>query len=133
MILAATSVPLPGGPSPTGLPLDKAVHLLLYLGLGWSSGRALLRSWGPRPGPTVATWAAGLVFAAADEGHQAWLPGREASALDWAADAVGLTAGLALLLVLEGRRRTGTARGGGRTASTRGDGGSRNEEPDGDE
>lgn len=107
-ILFATSVPLPSGEwAATELPLDTVAHVLLYLGLGWCSARALRAS--GRSGP-LATWAAfgaGAVFAAFDEAHQAWLASRTASLVDWAADVVGLAAGF--LLVAAAARRSSPA------------------------
>lgn len=97
VILVATSLPLPSaGWAGTSLPLDRAAHFLLYLGLGWGSGRALRRTGQGGVLPTVAVLAAGMLFAAADEAHQGWLVGRTPSVADWVADVVGLGAGLAL-------------------------------------
>ena len=113
LILVATSVPLPAGEwSATGLPLDTLAHVLLYLGLGWWSARALRVS--GRSGP-LAAWAAfgaGVLFAALDEAHQAWLTSRTASLVDWTADVVGLAAGF--LLVAAVSRRSAPADEGDR-------------------
>lgn len=97
VILVATSVPLPSvGWRGTGLALDKVAHVLLYLGLGWGSARALRRT-GRRGVPAfLGVLAAGMLFAAADEAHQGWLASRTASVADWVADVVGLGAGLAV-------------------------------------
>ena len=104
-ILLATSVPLPSAQwAASDLPLDTAAHLLLYLGLGWCSARALRAS--GRSGP-LASWAAfgaGVLFAALDEAHQAWLASRTASLVDWTADVIGLAAGF--LLVAAASRRS---------------------------
>lgn len=119
LILVATSVPLPTGELPaTDLPLDKVGHLVLYAGLGWTLGRALIRSGWPGTGPRVGAWAGGLAFAALDEWHQHLVATRVPSTADWMADAAGLTLGLAAVAVAA-RMRSGTARGGGRTRSTR--------------
>lgn len=115
LILVATSVPLPTEDLPTSdLPLDLVGHLVMYLGLGWTVGRAVLRSGWTGAGGAGAAWMGGLGFAALDEWHQAWVPTRVPSLGDWVADAVGLTAGLALVLAAA-RLRGGTGGGAGRT------------------
>lgn len=128
LILVATSVPVPAEDLPgTDLPLDLVGHGVLYAGLGWTVGRALLRSGRPGAGARIAAWAAGLAFAAADEWHQTFVVTRVPSLGDWTADAVGMTLGLAAVTVFArlrpgadgGRReRPGTAGGGGRKRST---------------
>lgn len=133
LILVATSVPLPTEDlSSPGLPLDVVGHLVMYFGLGWTVGRALLRSGRGGAAAASAAWLGGLAFAALDEGHQAWVPTRVPSTADWIADGVGLTVGLALVMVVS-RLRSGTAGGAGRTRTTRegagdGDGAWRHEE-----
>ncbi|MFQ5679352.1 MAG: VanZ family protein [Gemmatimonadota bacterium] len=92
-----TTLSVPDEPWRQTLPgLDKLLHFLLYVGLGWFLGRAAWLS--GRPGPR-AVWAAllsGLLFAALDEWHQAVLPTRDASLADWLADTAGLSVGLLL-------------------------------------
>ncbi|MFP5356179.1 MAG: VanZ family protein [Gemmatimonadota bacterium] len=89
IILVATSLPgsvLPSAPVIPGV--DKVVHGGMYGVLGalvargmTVRGRVARSGWG---------WiVAGVVvagFAAADEWHQQWIPGRGADALDWVAD-----------------------------------------------
>lgn len=119
LILVITTVPLPDSTLDVGgFPLDKAVHLVLYLGLGWTSGRALVRTGRFRPGPILGLWIGGLAFAALDEWHQTWVATRVPSILDWSADAVGLTLGLSAVAVWR-RLSSGTGRSGGRTPSRR--------------
>ena len=92
LILVLTSIPSPPE-SPGGLPhLDKVVHVLLYAGQGWLVARAL-RSRRPR---TLAI-ALGIIaaFAAFDEWHQSFLT-RQPDVLDWIADTVGASIGVAL-------------------------------------
>lgn len=106
VILAATTVPLPASvPSGWlgGLPLDLAVHAVLYAGLGWLVADALRRTgrWGRLA--LFTSLAVGLAFAAADELHQHWIPGRVPELADWTADVVGLAAGLLAAVVLRGR------------------------------
>jgi VanZ family protein len=114
LILIATTVPLTDlAFRARALWLDKLVHGGLYLILGWLVGAALC-AMGRRGS---AAWTTGLfalvMFAALDEAHQYWLPGRVASVGDWAADAlgatIGLTAGMILWNVLQPPRRKGLA------------------------
>lgn len=105
VILAATTVPLPAGLTPGfgDLPLDLVVHAVLYGGLGWLVARALRRTgrWGRLA--LFTALASGLVFAALDELHQHWIPGRVPELADWTADAVGLAGGLAAAVLLRAR------------------------------
>lgn len=100
--LAATSLPVPAD---VGDPVlapwtDKLAHVALYLWLGWSLGVGLWEGDGPGPQLFLLALAAAAGFAALDEWHQAWIPGREPAAWDWAADLVGSGAGLAASLRL---------------------------------
>lgn len=101
LILIATTVPLTDLVlrTPT-LWLDKLVHGVLYLVLGWLVGAAVCAA-GRR---TFSAWAIALlalfVFALVDEVHQMWLPGRVASLGDWWADALGATIGLTVGMIL---------------------------------
>lgn len=105
-ILVATSVPLPSGSwAATELPLDKAAHVLLYLGLGWCSARALRASGKTGPLATAAALVAGAAFAALDEAHQAWLVSRTASLADWVADVAGMAIGFLLVAIAARRSR----------------------------
>ncbi len=76
--------------------LDKLAHGSLYLVLGWLTGAAMCAA----GRCTARAWFVALVvasaFAALDEAHQAWLPGRVPSLGDWAADVIGATIGLAV-------------------------------------
>lgn len=99
MILAGTSLPSSQLPD-SGVPhVDKAMHLALYAVLGALVARALARGRTRRPtaGAMIAAVVALAIFAALDEWHQQWVPGRSADALDWCADMIGGT--FALLLV----------------------------------
>lgn len=68
---------------------DKLAHVALYTVLG-----ALLRAATGRTG-----WAIGLAsaYGVTDEVHQAFVPGRQADPLDWAADTVGAALGALLV------------------------------------
>lgn len=113
LILVATTVPLPSGRLPSSdLPLDKIAHFALYLGLGWTVGRSLVLSGARSTGARLAAWAGALLFAAADEVHQALVPSRVTSLADWFADAAGATLGLLIVTMwMVGRA---SEEGGGR-------------------
>lgn len=82
---------------------DKIAHFVEYFILGWA-----LRFWSRdgRPG----LLAGGIAFAAFDEIHQHYIPGREMSLWDFVADAAGVTAGFLIMGAVykrRARRRTG--------------------------
>jgi VanZ family protein len=92
---------LPGGPTfPFG---DKVAHFLLYgvlgLALAWAGRRSRRRSL------HVALILVGILFAASDEWHQAFVPLRDLSVGDFVADTVGIVVGylVARALFLKGR------------------------------
>lgn len=93
LILVATSWPrmrLDGVPEGS----DKVGHYLMYGVLGFLTLRAVER---PSRWTVAIRCALGLlVFAAADEWHQRWIPGRSASFDDWIADVSGAVSGLIL-------------------------------------
>lgn len=77
---------------------DKLLHAGAYATLGLLSLRALnggLRS--PQLRPALLALLLAVAYGFSDELHQAFVPGRDASVLDWVADAVG--AALAVLVV----------------------------------
>jgi VanZ family protein len=65
---------------------DKVLHFIEYSILGMG-----LRYWSGGGKPLFITGGAG--FAALDEFHQKYVPGRHASLLDWVADVSGLVVG----------------------------------------
>jgi VanZ family protein len=95
-IFTVSSLP---DPDP-GLPLfpgcDKILHFIEYsiLGVG-------LRYWAGGARPLFL--AGGVGFAAIDEFHQRYVPGREASLWDWVADLAGL--GVGFLAIRHFKRR----------------------------
>ena len=76
--LGVQTLPFPG--------CDKVAHFIEYLILGMS-----LRYWSRSR--RKAHLIGGIAFGLFDEIHQAYIPGREASPLDFAADAAGVTFG----------------------------------------
>lgn len=92
-ILTVTSIPNPA--VPTGFERgDKIVHVLMYGPLGFLALRA---GWEPRaPWRGVLVLLGVLLFAAVDEWHQSFIPGRAADAADWVADAIGAAVGSAI-------------------------------------
>ena len=72
---------LPGGQVGIPAPWDKLAHLAEYAVLGFLLGRG--------SGRVSLAFLVAALYGATDELHQAFVPGREASALDWLADAAG--------------------------------------------
>ena len=101
VLLVSSSWPNPGVPQfGHG---DKVVHALLFGVLAWLVGRA----WSSLGPSRVALSFAGIAaFAALDEWHQAFIPGRSASVADWIADVGGAAVGL---LAVAARRRAARA------------------------
>jgi len=90
----------------TGVPhVDKVVHFFLYAVLGLLAARAVEAPTG-RLRPLLLTLAAVAAFAALDEWHQTFVPGRSADVADWAADVIGASAGLLLLAARTPRHET---------------------------
>ena len=91
VILVLTSWPSPSlGGVVSGA--DKIAHLVLYGILGFLVARAL-----PLPRTRLnllAALASMTVFGMLDELHQRWIPGRDSSIADWAADILGASLGL---------------------------------------
>jgi VanZ family protein len=85
---------------------DKALHVVGYAGLGVLALRAfhggLTR---PRPIPTLLAALAVVLWGISDEYHQSFVPGRDSSALDVVADAVGMVVAIAAV-GLRARRRS---------------------------
>ncbi len=66
---------------------DKAMHLAEYAPLGWLSLKAFMPL---TPAAFLASIGFSIAYAASDEVHQSFVPGREASIMDWAEDAAGI-------------------------------------------
>jgi VanZ family protein len=107
MVFAVSSQSTPAG---TEFPSDKLLHAVAYAGMALLASRAL------HGGLDRMAWAPGLGavgvavgYGALDEFHQAFVPGRQASVLDWVADAVGAIAAIVILAgVVSHRRRIAT-------------------------
>lgn len=68
---------------------DKVHHLLAYMGMGLMSWRSF-RHWIRSPIIlAIASIAFCSLYGITDEWHQTFIPGRNASVLDWVADSVG--------------------------------------------
>jgi VanZ family protein len=98
VILAMTSVPQP--PSIGAPGTDKVVHFAVYLILGLLCRRWIGETRRGKGQGSAAALGAILVFAAMDELHQLFIPGRMASVSDWLADAAGGAAGIAVAAAL---------------------------------
>jgi VanZ family protein len=73
------------------LGLDKVAHFGAYALLGAFLARGQLSAGLPALAVALIGWA----YAASDEWHQSFVPGRSPDLLDWVADAAGVAAGLA--------------------------------------
>ena len=103
LILALTSVPGSAVPDVGVDSADKLVHLGMYAVLAWLAVRAT----SPTPaGVAVATFMAVAAFAALDEWHQQFIPGRTTDAADLVADIVGGGAGILAFQAAQRRRES---------------------------
>lgn len=106
MILALTSIPGRQVPTVRVPHIDKVVHVALYAVLGALLVRALRRS-GRLTRAALAVALLGVAaFAAVDEWHQRWVPGRSGDFADWSADLAGATFALMLAARLAPRPLT---------------------------
>jgi VanZ family protein len=94
-----------------GIPnFDKLVHFTLYAVEAWLLYRSV--NWPRRPGLSavrfLAIVGAMAVWGAADEAHQAWIPGRSMEREDVLADVAGAAVGAAVASwASRGNRRSG--------------------------
>jgi VanZ family protein len=96
--LVLTSIPGADLPPAPARGADKAVHLALYGTLGFLAVRAAAPP--ARPVTTAARILLAIaLFAALDEIHQRFIPGRSMELFDWVADTLGAAAGGLLALV----------------------------------
>lgn len=66
---------------------DKVMHAAEYAPLGWLGLKALMPL---TAGGFLAGVGFSLAYAASDEVHQSFVPGRDASIMDWVADTIGI-------------------------------------------
>ncbi len=95
LVFYLSSLPLGAGKPLLPLPhADKLLHFFEYFLFSWLAAKAL-------SGRHVAITAISLtvLYAATDELHQAFVPSRMPSILDWSADALGAVFAQLLLLV----------------------------------
>lgn len=107
MILCATSLPGPAIPDTGVTHFDKATHFVAYAILGLLVARALRELGRLRTRLLPLALVAIAAFAALDEWHQLYIPGRSADMRDWIADLSG--GALALLLAAARAPRPETA------------------------
>ena len=81
---------------------DLAVHVLIYAVLGATLAWARSRSGAATS--HVAYAAAGILFGASDEWHQSFVPGRDPSGWDFAADTLGVLLGYWIACAILARR-----------------------------
>ncbi|MBN1779516.1 VanZ family protein [bacterium] len=72
---------------------DKIAHILEYAVLGFLLSRSVLATRKPGPGPILAVFLTGSLYAASDEWHQSFVPNRFASVWDVCADMAGVVLG----------------------------------------
>jgi VanZ family protein len=95
--LSSESSPLP---DLTEAVWDKALHATEYAGLALLLCRAWRGEGVAWTGAMLFGLAVASAYAATDEWHQSFVPLRDANVLDWFADSVGATAGVALLRLM---------------------------------
>ena len=81
---------------------DLAIHLLLYVLLG--AALAWARSRSGAATSHAAFTAAGILYGASDEWHQSFVPGRDPSGWDFAADTMGVLLGYWITSMILARR-----------------------------
>jgi VanZ family protein len=83
---------------------DKLLHTVGYAGIGVLAMRAFHGGFGrPRLLPTILAGIAVVGWGISDEFHQSFVPGRDASALDVVADAVGFLTAVVILTIVPER------------------------------
>ncbi len=81
---------------------DLVVHILVYAGLG--AGLAWARARGGATPPHAALVVSGILYGLSDEWHQSFVPGRDPSAADLAADTAGVLLGYSICSAILARR-----------------------------
>jgi VanZ family protein len=80
-------------PEVTAVVWDKALHATEYAGLAFLLCRALRGSGFGWPGAIVIALILASAYAATDEWHQSFVPGRDSDVHDWLADTIGAVLG----------------------------------------
>ena len=91
-------------PFPHGIPTDysdKELHFGAYAGLAFMGAAAWTARWGLRPVGWAIVWVAVVMHGAIDEWTQPPF-GRTCELLDWVADVLGASLGMALFLAIAG-------------------------------
>jgi VanZ family protein len=84
---------------------DKLQHWLAYMVMGLLLIRAAYETPLPRISPYLLALIIGAAYAASDEYHQSFVPGRTMSIWDWLADLTGLLFALAVVYLYRRYRR----------------------------
>lgn len=100
--LSSQSHPLP---DLTEVVWDKALHAIEYAGLALLICRARRGEGGTWPTACVLAFLLASAYAASDEWHQAFVPGRDSNVSDWMADTVGGLLGVIFYRVVAGPLR----------------------------
>jgi VanZ family protein len=90
---------------------DKALHAIEYAGLALLVSLAWRGEGVGRGRSLVLAILVTILYAASDEFHQLWVPGRDSSVFDWSADAIGSVAGATLFAKWGQMPDVGTGRG----------------------
>ena len=89
LIVALSSIPGKSYPTALILSHDKVIHLLEYAGF------AFLLTWArPAAASALHVIIFASLFGVADELYQSFIPGRDSSVADWAADSIGAAVGV---------------------------------------
>jgi VanZ family protein len=99
-------------PGPEQPGFDKVAHFGAYALLGWLLVRAADRSLLPLAVGALL----GVLYGAADEIHQMYVPGRSPDVMDWFADAAGVAAAFFVYTRLRARRAAARPGGAGAEA-----------------
>jgi VanZ family protein len=89
--------------------LDKVLHFGQYTVLAFLVVRGWVASGASRFRRLTMLIGILILFAALDEYHQGWIPGRDPDWWDWIADALGIGSGSAVGAWLAGRERIGSS------------------------
>ncbi|MCP4583513.1 MAG: hypothetical protein GY839_18040 [candidate division Zixibacteria bacterium] len=85
---------------------DKLVHFVEFAFFGILLWRSVAQWRLPLRGSKMLILAlsVGIIYAASDEVHQFYVPGRDGNIMDWIADAIGLAVGVGSAYIFKARR-----------------------------